>query len=481
MVSGARLHLGMNTLIMATAAAAAFVLSYLLTHRGLAWAGVALAAPCAAAWVLHYRGNGLLLAVIVLLVVPYWYPHVWEVAPLAATIGLVTGAARTRLRAVDVAVCLFAAALTASWVFHPEFDVRTKVFVEGILPLGFYAGARLTITDRLLPRLQWVILSAGAVGAGTVLYEATQGAAVFSAPQTYQWAGSSSTVFRAGGIFGGSPTAAVVLSMALLASTGLYRTRPKLVAVVIFLILAAVAVTFDRAGPVGLALGLVLIAVLLPYRQWGRVVFATLAVSIPVYAVTSSPTAVSSVTSSQLVNAGIIRTGTFMDRLNLAADSVPLLADSTSHLLFGRGFFSLSESGTHDSRLVARVDLWDVEHGPNDDYLRALLEQGLLGFLPMIAWLGGSLLMGIRTSLRLPKRSRERTLVAGLTAATLCYMVGSLTGDQTKNWTCLAAAGLFTGMLVSVCTLYYRGRCFGRVSLGESQPRRPVTSRPIAD
>lgn len=446
--------------VVVLAAGSSVVLAYVLTHQGIKWAGAAAAAVVMSIWILSRQGNGLLAAVVVLLAVPLWIPHVWLVAPLVGTIGLAAGLSRTRLRGVDVAVFLLVLAFVLSWVTHPELEVPLKVLVQGLLPFGFYLWARLTISESLIVRLQWTILLAGALGACSVLYEAARGVPVFVPPHTsYQWAVSTLFVFRPGGIFGGSPTAAVVLGIVIFASVSLLRDRPKLVSGLILLILAAIGTTLDRAGAIGLVAGTPLVLVLLPYHKWRRIIMIVLAVAIPVYAVTTSPSLLNGLGQSRLVQAGIIRSVSLTDRLQLASESAPLLADSPSHLLFGRGFFALAGPGRHDSRLAASTFLWDVEHGPNDDYLRAWLEQGIVGLLALLAWLGGALLIGVRTAMRLPPGSRERLLVAGLTAAALCYIIGNTTGDQSNNLVALSAGALITGMLVSVCNLYTRQSC----------------------
>ena len=68
------------------------------------------------------------------------------------------------------------------------------------------------------------------------------------------------------------------------------------------------------------------------------------------------------------------------------------------------------------------------------------------------------MLLGVRTCQRLETGSRERTIVAGLTAATLAYTVAAVGHDFTHNILDVSLAALLTGVLVSVCTMYGRGR-----------------------
>jgi hypothetical protein len=447
----------MSTFIVAVAVLWSAVLVYLLTHRGAGLAGLALVAPVLGWWVIRQHGNGLLLAVGVLLTIPYWSAHVWLAAPLVATLGLVSGKSRIRLRVVDIAFVMLVSVFTMSWFFNPQLDIPVRAFVEGMLPFGYYIWSRFTLNERFLSRLQWTVFLAAAVGASTVLYEAVRGVSVFVDPQRYQWAGSVSAVFRAGGIFGGSPTAATVLAIIALSSAGLYRARPRLFLCVLAVILAAVVVTFDRAGiAAGLAGGTVL-ALLVPYRHWGRVAMVALALSIPVYAVTTSNSTLGRLGANKFVASGIVRSNTVADRQGLFADAAPLLDDSTSHLLFGRGFDALQALGRTDSNLAGSTFLRS-QNGPNDDYLRAALEQGLLGLVLSLMWLGGSVMLGIRYCLRLPRGSDRRILVAGLTSAVLGYMVASLAHDFAHNVADLSVSALLAGVLVGVCSMPSEGR-----------------------
>src|SRR5690348_13845240 len=84
-----------------TAALIAAVPAYLLTHEGPSWAAALLAGPAVFVWVTRRHGNGLLLAVAVILIVPHWYAHVWLIAPSVAALDLVVGLAHTRVRFVD--------------------------------------------------------------------------------------------------------------------------------------------------------------------------------------------------------------------------------------------------------------------------------------------------------------------------------------------------------------------------------------------
>jgi O-antigen ligase len=91
--------------------------------------------------------------------------------------------------------------------------------------------------------------------------------------------------------------------------------------------------------------------------------------------------------------------------------------------------------------------------GANDDYLTILIEQGVIGLALTLAWLVGSLWIGIRTCMRLPKYSSRRMLIAGFTAAVLGYAIAMTGHDASHDWPMLSMAAFVTGTLVSLCSL----------------------------
>jgi len=448
------LNLAAPWLLIPAGLAALLVLVYLVAHGRTKYAVIGVGLAVLVALLPRSRGAGFLLAVGVLLVIPYWYAHVWLVAPIVVIIGLTAGRARTRFHPLDLVFAAVVLIFTASWLVHPELRIPLKHFEEGILPLGFYLWARLSLDQRTLPRLLLVMLVAGAAAAGTVLYETARGSSVFVDPLRYQWAGTLTNVFRAGGVFGGSPTAATVLAMVLLATIPVHRQHPKTARVLSALILAGVVVTLDRAGYLGLIVGALLFAILLPYRRWLPVAGLAVILLVAALVVTNLPSTTSSIAHSKLVTAGLVRSNTISYRESLLADAVHLIDDSTSHLLFGRGFDAFEAlSGRHDLHMAAATDLWIRQNGPNDDYVRALLEQGLVGLLAVVGWLLGSLALGLRACLRQPSGSASRMTLAALSAATVCFVVASTGHDMAHNVAALSMGALITGTLVSTALL----------------------------
>ncbi len=449
----ARLQLRAGELALTAALAVAGLLAYVLVHRGVVLALLALIAPALVLWLVRRPGNGYLLAVALLFTVPDWYPHVWLMAPAFVLIGCLAGVARTRLRLLDLVVLGLVIIMAQSWLFHTQEGVSTKAFVEGVLPFGFYLYSRLAVTERILRRLCWVLLAAATVGALTVLFDAARGVAQFQPPAQYIWRATATTIFRASGIFGGAPAAASCLAMAFLTSFALFRRERGRAMIAFLTILAAIIVTFDRAGLLAVTVGTMLFAVLLPYRRWGRVALAALAIGIIVYAVTSSSSAIGTVSSSKIVAEGVIRQSTLKARLRLLPIATELLHAPASELAFGRGFDALEgPPGSISVQLAGSPMLLELG-GPNDQYLTSLIEQGAAGLVLLVMWLGGSVTLGVRAALRLPRGSERRALVAGLTAAVAGFMLVMSGHDVLHNLPMTSVAALTSGILVSVCSL----------------------------
>ena len=233
------------------------------------------------------QGAGYLAAVLVLLVVPYFYAHVWLIAPFLGAAGLVAGTASNRVQPVDMIVLALCLWFTESWLFHPELGISTRLFIEGMLPFQYYLWTRLCLTERLLPKLQWLMLLGGGLASLTLLLEAVRGKVMFADPLRYQWGGNSTEIFRAGGIFGGSPAAGVILAALILMSAVMLRSRShrRLVRLALASMLLALFLTFARSGYVALIGGAFMLAVTLPYQHWRRALLLAFAISIPIFTV----------------------------------------------------------------------------------------------------------------------------------------------------------------------------------------------------
>lgn len=393
-------------------------------------------------------GAGFLLAIAVVVLVPQSVGHSWLVPPLLAGAGVVATRARFRLVATDWFFVLWFLWVGVSWWVHPELLITKKQFiVTAVAPLFFYVWARLSLEGSMIRRVLWTLLAVGVGGAGTVLLEFAVGRVIFSNALTYQWVGGNGLLFRPGGVFGGSPAAAVSLAMISLATLGLLRThRRRLVVGCQAVIWVAIIVTYGRAGWAGLFAGCLVAAILLPYRRWTRVIYIAAVVSVAGYFV--MPYAA----RSHTYQAGVVRSQSTSSRQTFLNVALPLAVDTKTHFLFGRGYYAFdSPTGQHDPHFTSiNPTLWLVQGGPHDDYVRALLEQGVIGLLLLLGWLGSALRAGLRVTLRLPAGSDERFLVGTLTAAVVSFCVASLFHDLSHSVPNLTIASLMVGMLVTV-------------------------------
>jgi O-antigen ligase len=81
--------------------------------------------------------------------------------------------------------------------------------------------------------------------------------------------------------------------------------------------------------------------------------------------------------------------------------------------------------------------------------MRAILEEGLVGLLLLLAFVLVPIGLGIKSARRLTAGSNERLLVAGLTAAGVCYVLAGLFHDLSNNLQDLTVGALILGLLVT--------------------------------
>jgi O-antigen ligase len=429
---------------------------------GVAWNAkymVALgAATVVGAFLLQRRGNGFLLALAFALSVPYWITFgsaqldAARVMLVVGCAGLIVGGWRTRRSLVDLAVVGLAVTEIASWTGTRAQAVPHALLIYSLIPLGLYLVARVSVGWDSADRSVRALLLFTTIGALTVLYEKfIAGHIVFADvadPASSQFNGGPGKLLRPGGIFGGAPAASIVLSMALLASLPLAvkeRGNRRLVtAGAMLVILLAIVLTFSRAGWAGLIAGLVVYVWLHPWRlRWwlqSLLVLATIA-TIVFWALPSGAT------QSAGFQEAVVRSQNVTGRFNLWAATPGLVLDSPTHLVFGRGFdtfFSTAVSAEPRSG----NPLW-AAGGPHNDYLRALVEEGVVGLVLLLGWTLGAVVVGVRELRRLPARSPQRSVLGALTAAVVCFMIASLGHDVSQNEPSLVAAAIFTGLLMA--------------------------------
>jgi O-antigen ligase len=432
---------------------ASLLVALVLARFGTTSAVAAVALPLATWWLVSRPGRGVFVAIAIVFAVPQFVSHVWLIPALATTAGLLAGTARMRIRGIDVIVALLLLWLLLSWQLFPNTGVDLKTFLTLTVPIYLYATVRLATGRDLIRPALWVILIAGTVGALSVLFDWATGTVHFADPTAYQWA-DPKELFRAGGIFGGSPAAAICLSMAMLATAPLWTgSRQKIVRVCVGLMLWAIVVTFARAGWIGLIGGLILLVMLLPVQARRVAVVLGLAgvvlLGCALWWSAAGPSATSGIVASPLYQKGLVRSENTRGREEFLALAAPMLVDTPTHFLVGRGFDAFqAKDGTLDAGMAAREILIN-RGGPHNEYFRAWLEQGVVGLILVLGWLLGLVLVGARASQRLEKRSSSRLTIAGLTASVVAFTLAGLFHDLSHNAVSLGTLAIVSALLVS--------------------------------
>jgi O-antigen ligase len=387
-----------------------------------------------------------LAAVVVAIAVPHTLSRVWLLPPILVGVSLLVGQVEWRPTTADVWFAGWLCWLLLRWLAHPELGITVREFAPMALGLGFYAFARITLAPSRVTQALWWVLAAGTAGAATVIFEWLLGHVVslFNDPSQYQWAGSSGEIYRPGGVFGGSPAAAIALAVILLSTLALARQRPWLVRACQAVILFAIVITWARAGWVGLAVGAIVCALLVPYRRTARTIYLLAAVGIVGFL------AHGSIQNSQAFREGVVRAGATTGRITFLRQSWPLATDSYQHMFVGRGFraFMHPKFGQHDAPTLDNHLLLD-RGGPHNDYMRTVLEEGVVGLVLLLGFLAVPIRLGVRGARSLPPSGDERLLLAGLTGAAVCYAAAALFHDLSNNTLDLTVGALVLGLLVT--------------------------------
>jgi O-antigen ligase len=413
----------------------ALVAGHLKIAYGLALIPVALVT-------LARPGVGLFAALGVAVAVPqHQVSRAWLLVGFFAAAGVLAKRHRSGMARADIAFVGFAAWTTLSWLLHLNPLLGVRFFVAtAVVPLGLYAAARLMVSrDLLLPTL-WTLLGSGTVAAVTVLIEWAHGSVLFSDPARYQWEGGGGEIYRPGGVLGGSPAAAIGLSMILLATLALVRVRRRLVLACDGVMLLAIIATYSRAGWVALAAGLLVVGYLLPYRHWGAVVYALALVAVAALVFRGH------ISNAQAYRQGVIRPGSTSGRLDFLHQSWPMATDTPRHFLVGRGYYAYLRNPTPDANMLAHPVI--VERGgPHNEYVRALLEQGVIGLILLVAWLGYAMRAGVRAVRR--GEGDDRLMLVGLLGAAVAFVAAGFFHDLAHNSPDLSIACVILGLLVT--------------------------------
>lgn len=373
-------------------------------------------------------------------------------AGAVAAIGIVVLRSDVRIRPtfVDVAVAGFLGLTVVSWLtYHTSGSATTTL--NPLLPFAFYFAARL-VRRASLWNVLWIVTAAGAAGALTVLYEyfVTQ-SPLFLEKATYLYNESSTTIYRPGGVFESPPAASVALSIAALCALPLIERhrggRRAAAAACASISVVALFLTFTRVGLIGFAAGLLLFGLLggsqivTPRRTAIAAVFVAAAI-----AALFLPT----VQHTRWYQQGIVRRGNFSARVSYWTLAKPLITDSTGHLLLGRGANALPTEGqpVTTNRVGAGLAGTPVltKVGPHSQYVRILLEQGLVGLVLLVLWLLGAPLYAIG---HLRRAGPVRPIVAALVGSTASFIALSFVDDSLRQPQTVVAGAVVTGLLVA--------------------------------
>lgn len=440
----------------------AILLGVVAARMGALFAVMGLTAIGLAAFVGARSLNTLLAAIAISALLPYWYGRggvtVAHLAQGLALLWIITAKTvrRTRLRwsGVDYAVVAVLVAAFLDWWLRGGNFAAARASADTFEPLIFYFAARL-VPLREIRHVLWVIIAATAIASLSLFYEFAQGATVFQDPNAYYWAGNGiDKIFRPGGVFGAPPTAVTILAMVSLVAIPLLRETTgrwrKLLSAGIALMVAGGIITFTRAGWIGFGAGLLTYFFVLRWRA--RIPLPRWLSVVPVAAV-AVVLALPTLSRTNWFQLGVQRQGTFAVRESYWTLAGKLITDAPNHLLLGRGINSLvagarPEVGGLEASVAANPLL--ITMGAHNQYVRTLLEQGLVGLTLILLWLGGTIALAIR---RMPALDLlDRRLLAGLAAATTSFLVVSTADTNLRDTVSFSVIALLTGLAVTLCS-----------------------------
>jgi O-antigen ligase len=444
---------------LALAALPALLLGYVLAVYGPAPAVALLALPLIALALVAWPVEAFAGAVLIAIVVPF---HLEVVSPQAAgfriaaavalaaiAVAAAKGMVSVRLNVVDLAVAAIVLASVVSWLI---LGGGGRTTLNPLLPLAFYVGARL-IPARRMESMLWVLTIAGAVASFSLFYEfLVTKAPLFVPPESYLWNETGASLFRPGGVFSSPPGAVTVLSITVLCGLPLaarHTGRLRLLAVLCMALgTAAALLTFTRAGFIGLGAGLCVYVLVAGSRV---VTLRRLVIGGAVVSVLFAAVVLPALTGSTWFQEGIVRPGNLTARQSYWHLAGPLITDSTQHLVFGHGVNSLVEGspevgGTIDAGLGTTPTLTEI--GPHSQYVRMLLEQGVLGLVLLAAWLIGAPALALARLKAVPPAARP--LAGALAGATLSFIIVSFANDSMRHPPSVAAIAIVTGMLATI-------------------------------
>lgn len=403
---------------------ASLILAYVLVRHSTTDA-LALALVPGAVWVITRPYGGIALGIVLMLLLPAWQTFgsaQLDVARLASLCGAsaILFARGLRLRGPDLAVAAFVLAAFLSWQLSGNMSHAGRVLTVEFTPIGFYIGARALSRHGRDFALKCVFFAATG-GALTVIYEYIRGAPVFLDPLQYQWNATDATLFRPGGIFGSPPAASTVLCFAILFGVATFVRAPKgwrpIWLACLAICTAGLILTFTRTAFIALAAGLILYLWLIRSRLLRPLTVIWIVATVAVAYFGLAPM----LNTSSTLQEGILRGGTLSTRESYWQVAFPIITSDSSRLAFGVGSGSLEAPQQYSNVsvpavLASRPQV--VSNSLHSQYVTILVEQGIVGLLVVIAFLGSVCLPVIRTALQ----TRDR-MVAAVAAGIVAILI----------------------------------------------------------
>jgi O-antigen ligase len=159
------------------------------------------------------------------------------------------------------------------------------------------------------------------------------------------------------------------------------------------------------------------------------------------------------ITRTSWYQKGIQRPGSLAVRQSYWAAAWPVIVNSPEHLLVGHGINSLYRDPTTPGRLLdPQPDISAVPTlstlSPHSQYVRTLVEEGVVGLVLLVGWLVGS--AGRAGRAAWSAASSRRAALAACAAATTSFLIVSYAGDTLRDTSSFALVALVTGAGVTL-------------------------------
>jgi O-antigen ligase len=435
------------------------VLAYLTAtgHPSLAFAAVM--APLLGIVVLAHPWVGVAGGVTLMMVVPFTLyvgvPQlgVTRLASMAALGGAVLAARgvpqRAGLSVIDLALAGFVLFGLVSWQLgaHPPHSLRAAA--DFLTPVGLYVAAR-TLRRSHVTGLLWVFVVASSIAALTLYLEFfVTRSPLFVDPAAYLWAEGGRFIFRPAGVFEAPPAAGAILAMSAICAFALVRQSHGAYRVAAWgcagVSIGGVVLTFTRSSMFGLLAGSLVYLVLIRPAKRARLLYGALGVALVITIVV-----VPRIEGMTWYRQGILRQGTFAQRQVYWSSALPIVANSPEHLMVGHGIDSLLIARGALSGAVA-PDIANtstlVEDSPHSQYIRTLIEEGVIGLGLLLAWLMGAALVGARSAWR---SVHQRPILAAGTGAIVSTAIAAFATDSLRHPPTFGVLALLTGLVINL-------------------------------